>query len=502
MPVDDAIGRHLRVAVPPGFGLSDVDGLDAVDEPEAEDHLRTDLWDTEARTLAAWGHLLLAHRSVDGTARGWTLELAPGPGAGAVHRVLGLAEPTQTPPRPAVDVVRSLIGRQRLVRIASVDTVRRRHRIRHLASGVTVGIDDDAVTPSVAGAATASFRSITVEVPDAAVGLIDELARSLRRAGAGRLDPLQSMLRELNGPTPVRPFGAGVVRPRRAGDLVASAIAVGTGQLLLCDPLLRLDGDPESVHRARVATRRLRSDLKTLGDLLDPFRVEGLRRELAWFGRVLGAVRTCDVAASTLDHHAQRIVGIDPGSVEVLQRRLDHERSLSCAVLRDVMRSGRYQGLVADLIRLTDEPPLRSGRVAVLPAKRVGRAVATAAFAVLERDVRRLSAEPAIAELHELRKTAKRARYAAELVAPLAKGRTMQLARALADLQDRLGEHVDDADLLTWLEALPLGELDGVVAFDAGRVAERLSRSATGSSGRWHGAWRAAKKAKDRSRLA
>src|SRR5207302_6077556 len=60
------------------------------------------------------------------------------------------------------------------------------------------------------------------------------------------------------------------------------------------------DGDPEAVHDMRVATRRMRSTLRTFRPLLDATRTEPLRRELHWLAGLLGAVRDGDVMAARL----------------------------------------------------------------------------------------------------------------------------------------------------------------------------------------------------------
>lgn len=61
---------------------------------------------------------------------------------------------------------------------------------------------------------------------------------------------------------------------------------------------MRLDTDPEGVHQARVATRRLRSDLRTFRPLVDPefhsFRHTFAKRalesgaQITWLSRHLG----------------------------------------------------------------------------------------------------------------------------------------------------------------------------------------------------------------------
>src|SRR5262249_39255635 len=53
-------------------------------------------------------------------------------------------------------------------------------------------------------------------------------------------------------------------------------------------------GDPDAVHDMRVATRRLRSTLRTFRSLFDRSRTDLLRDELQWLGGELGAVRDGD----------------------------------------------------------------------------------------------------------------------------------------------------------------------------------------------------------------
>ena len=56
------------------------------------------------------------------------------------------------------------------------------------------------------------------------------------------------------------------------------------------DPRVRRD-EPDSVHKMRVATRRLRSTLKTFRPLWDRATTDRLRAELRWLAEVLGPVR-------------------------------------------------------------------------------------------------------------------------------------------------------------------------------------------------------------------
>ena len=82
---------------------------------------------------------------------------------------------------------------------------------------------------------------------------------------------------------------------------------------------MRLDTDPEGVHQARVATRRLRSDLRTFRPLLDREWASALRTELDWLARELGVVRDGDVMLERMRTHASQLPQVDArGATPVL----------------------------------------------------------------------------------------------------------------------------------------------------------------------------------------
>ena len=57
---------------------------------------------------------------------------------------------------------------------------------------------------------------------------------------------------------------------------------------------------PDAVHKARVATRRLRSALRTFRPLLDRTVTDPLRREVRWLTGALGAPRDAEVLLQAL----------------------------------------------------------------------------------------------------------------------------------------------------------------------------------------------------------
>ncbi|MGN6373890.1 MAG: CHAD domain-containing protein [Solirubrobacteraceae bacterium] len=93
------------------------------------------------------------------------------------------------------------------------------------------------------------------------------------------------------------------------GEVVTTAIGRSAERLLRNDPIMR-EGDAsavEAVHQMRVATRRLRSDLRTFRSALDRRWRRGLHEELAWIAQPLGAARDTDVLAGRLSAHTREL---------------------------------------------------------------------------------------------------------------------------------------------------------------------------------------------------
>jgi CHAD domain-containing protein len=193
----------------------------------------------------------------------------------------------------------------------------------------------------------------------------------------------------------------------------------------------------------RVASRRLRSSLATFGRLFAGSQAQHLRDELLWLGAVLGPVRDVEVMRDHL-HHTAAALPVDADLAQALAS-LDHElaqrHSRAHKSLIKALNTPRYSALVADLTAFAGNPPwiANAARRHTLAAL-VGRACARvdrAASSV------RGSLDLGGPELHEVRKAAKRARYAAELAAPSAGEPARLLARRMEDLQEVLGRHQD-----------------------------------------------------------
>ena len=236
---------------------------------------------------------------------------------------------------------------------------------------------------------------------------------------------------------------------------------------------VRLGADPEELHKQRVATRRLRSLLRSLRDRLDdPERGAWIGAEARWLGRALGEVRDRDVLIAYLVGELATIE--EAGSFGAILELLDAEREGARSTVLEALDSPRYRTLLAEL----DRPPgLREG-------ERLAPAVAEE-YERLRKAAKRVGKNASDEELHRVRIRAKRARYAAEAMG----GEPRFVARAKA-LQDVLGEHQDAAVAEERIREL-LGQVRGTgrTALVAGRLIERQRSRRVAARKAWPKAW-------------
>jgi CHAD domain-containing protein len=270
-------------------------------------------------------------------------------------------------------------------------------------------------------------------------------------------------------------------------DLLRRTMARSTIRLVEQEPVIRFERDPEAVHDARVAARRLRSDLRAFRPILDPDWCETLRRELGWLGEILGLVRDPEVLAHRLGSRIAEIpdTSITAGKVlldELEDARLDARRHL----LAD-LGSPRYAELVERLVAGANQPSMREEE-----AGRSARAAAplmTRPWHQLERAIRRLGPDPADVELHAARIKVKRIRYAGEALAPAFGKQADRFAVAAKALQEVLGEHQDAVMTGDWLMKHGTSAGEPSVAFAAGRLAEHEARDRERCRSEWPRAW-------------
>jgi CHAD domain-containing protein len=250
------------------------------------------------------------------------------------------------------------------------------------------------------------------------------------------------------------------VKPRDpAGEAVVHALRAALSRIGTHEPEAKR-GESEGVHRLRSASRRLRSELRALKDLLVPRWQEQLEVELKWLAGLLGDVRDLDILLARLHEASLKFErpDIELPALSPLLQGLEGRRGRAARVVSDALESQRYRGLLATLERAAEHPPLEESageacRVALPPA-------AMAAWHRLRKAARELSPDDPDEEFHEARKRAKSARYTAELIAPLLGRRaardSSEFIRLTARVQDTLGEHQD--------ALITMGELAGALS--------------------------------------
>lgn len=273
-----------------------------------------------------------------------------------------------------------------------------------------------------------------------------------------------------------------------AADVVRRAIAESVVRLIHHDPVMRLDSDSEGVHQARVATRRLRSDLRTFRSLLDPEWVSDLRGELGWLAGILGAVRDGDVLLERMRGRAAILPAATlPGAAGLLSS-LERARDAAHAELLDTLRGERYVALLDRLVEAARSPALLLE--ADLPATAGVAGLARRPWRSLRRRVSALSDPPTDEELHGVRIRTKRCRYAAEAVAPVLGKQARAFARAAANLQDVLGEHNDAVVAERWLSTWAAHTRSPRAAYAAGELAGLEQAAARATRTTWRKAWK------------
>ena len=239
---------------------------------------------------------------------------------------------------------------------------------------------------------------------------------------------------------------------------------------------------PETVHQARVATRRLRANLKDLRPVFGEGWDGDTRQELAWIGGLLGGVRDADVLGVALEAELEEADDRvrRAGGVLLAEVRRDRARPLEDLVYG--LGHPRFATIENRVAALIDAPP--STDVEIAPA-----IVVSPAWRGLKRAVRALPPEPTDAELHAVRIATKRARYAAEMFLTVAGPRARRFTRRAGRMQDALGHHQDAVVAVAWLRSR--AGTGPKVAFAAGWLTARFEAARDADRQAWRGPWSA-----------
>ena len=492
---------ETKYDAPAGAGLPGLDrlpGVAATSGPE-EQRLEAEYYDTDDLRLIRAG-ITLRRRS-GGADDGWHLKLPLGNGTRReIRRPLGTARHV---PSDLAALVRVHARGTQFRPVARITTTRRRLILLDEAGDSLAEVAADDVSAQTLGPATALSRWQEVEVEltggDRRLLLAaDELLRHDGLRPAGRAAKLE---RALSGRLPGPEHAPAPTSSSSAGQVVLAYLRTHAARLKSLDPLVRLE-EPDYVHQMRVASRRLRSTLRSFGHIMPRDATAGLAADLKWLGGVLGAARDGEVLAGHLRGSLRELpVELRIGPVDArIQGHFASVRAAARTELLAALDSERYFSLLDDLDRLLAEPPLTPE--AARPAAGVLPVAARRAHRQAARRMHRAwraAAGPARDEaLHRARKSARRARYAAEAIAPAAGAQATRFARRMKKIQSVLGEHQDS--VIARAVARDLGisaHLAGENAFSYGLL---YGRDACGAGWLQAEARRAWKKASRKSR--
>ncbi|WP_049571700.1 CYTH and CHAD domain-containing protein [Streptomyces sp. SBT349] len=397
-------------------------------------------FDTDDGRLAADGITL--RRRAGGLDDGWHLKL---PVAADVREEIRTS-PSGEPPEELLALVRSRVRRRPLLPVVTLETERAPRDLLNAAGTVLAELTLDRVTARAHGP-VAHWTEVEVELTEAGdAGVLDAVEARLTEAGLTPSPHASKLARALAETGAPRPAPTRVEGPAD-GTAGAHVLAYAGRQLramVELDPAVRRAA-PDSVHRMRVATRRLRSCLRSQKDVLDRMLTRPLDEELRWLAAGLGVERDREVMAGRL---AARQAELPPElRLGPLGQRLASHFTPSAPVsgVASLLDEERYLALLDALDLLLAAPPLR--KPAAKPAAKVlARSVRRDRARLAERVEHALAApegEERDLALHGARKAAKRARYAAETAVPALGKEADRQRREFRRVQRVLGEHQD-----------------------------------------------------------
>lgn len=422
---------------------------------------------------------LTLRRRTGGADAGWHLKLPAGSARTEMHVELSDGDELRVPSE-LLAVIREEIGFVPLIPVARLTTERTTRLLAAEAGGPAVAeLSDDTVTAARFArlgvtAARSEWRELEVELLNAGTGgeLLDAIAGAFAAAGISP-SAAPSKLAQALGTAPELAAARRLSRKSPLAETVLAAMAEHIGVLQHREQDVA-DNAPDGVHKARVASRRLRSILKTFAPLFDASSVERLRGELKWYATRLGYARDAEVQLERLPRLLAELPdeAITEHAAEHMTDQLSAHHRESVANVRRTLSTERYGRLLGSLLGWLQDPPFD-------PAWDTSRSTGKAYPELLEKAIRKVRREhrkvratsgaEQLEHRHEVRKKAKVVRYVCEALA-LALGRPAEEAAARWEaVTEHYGELNDAAVAREWIQQLARrAEADGQSSFTYG----------------------------------
>ncbi|MGW2020256.1 CYTH and CHAD domain-containing protein [Streptomyces sp. NPDC001927] len=401
-------------------------------------------YDTPDLRLAA-DSLTLRRRTGGGDA-GWHLKF---PVASGIRDEIR-APLSESLPKALAGLVRSRTRAETVVPVVRLRSSRQVHHLVDDTGALLAELSVDTVHANrLPEGPDTSWTEIEVELADdAEPGILDAVDKRLRKAGIRPSSSASKLARALEETAEQAPEAdePPVADDDTAGGRVLAYVREQVDAIVALDPAVRRDL-PDSVHQMRVACRRLRSAFKSYRKVLDRTATDPIGDELKWLAGELGFARDQEVLTERLRTRLDtipRTLVLGPVRARLRVWNAAHGGGARRKTLA-ALDSARHLALLDALDGLLTDPPLLKAAsdtaapvlaAAVLKdydrlATRAGHALALPAGH--DRDL----------AMHEARKAAKRARYAAEAATPTLGKPAKRFAKRIKGVQTVLGEHQD-----------------------------------------------------------
>lgn len=401
-------------------------------------------------------------RRTGGKDAGWHLKLPSSAGRLEFQEALG--DPERVP-ESLLSQVRAIVRSEPLVPIARVDNIRHETVLLGVDGTPVAEFCDDHVSSEsyLEGGIQQQWREWEIELTPFAqeAGIGEDLLRSAKsivcKAGATVSHSPSKLVMALgssiNNAAPG--FHLADINPKDPAYAVISALAKNRDKLIEYDPKVRRD-EYDSIHQMRVATRELRSHMQTFEGILGGEEYLALEDHLKQLAGILGAARDAEVIAQRFTQllELEQSEVLDDDVRQHLAQDMQRQYAKAHARVVRTLDMPQYLGLLDRLDAVLQDPPLPEtpddGSAptpeSILIEHLEGaykRLVRRHKHALAGWDSVELSLQEKEERVHDIRKAAKKLRYAAEAVGNASKLPTGKLYKACKQLQEVLGDFQD-----------------------------------------------------------
>jgi inorganic triphosphatase YgiF len=255
-------------------------------------------------------------------------------------------------------------------------------------------------------------------------------------------------------------------------------VGSGLGQFIANLPFCSVD-DPEPLHQARVAIRRMRSALSLFDPYLEPGAAGRFEATLKRFGQVLGEARDRDVFVRGLA--AEKEQDRQNGAwLDMVIPPIETDRRVAYRGVQALIRSAEPTSFVLALAGWAQSDlwlrPDGGLHLAAEPLRAVVPGMLDRLASKAHKRGRRLE-ERSLDELHALRKTLKKLRYCAEYCEPLYRHERVRhyqaRAKEVLEVLGALNDTVGASTLLERIDTKDAALTPGIGLLSRSSIAER-----------------------------